>query len=314
MRSEKPEDPAKKSAGKKHDPPKDPVYVSVLRAVYEFLIGFFEFFKRMVLEIVSFLAEFFSGLPLLFSYLRKKRAKKRAVKKRRKEAKKEEKRIEKEEESYRKQREKQLSAERKKRSKKERGGRKRRNFAALLLAALVLFEAAIIGLFAGGYLSDKIGSLEKGLTMAVCLDKKNTKETRIPAQYAYARVGGEPCFNMTFMANAFGILTYGNERSILFTFPNGQKLRVSNNSNALQIDDQPFTLKNVVRFYGSSVYMPVEFLVNYVDGLAVSYNVKSRTLTLTLDKSVVTDEEAPLGAQIRLLPSGYVSLPQPHFI
>ena len=283
----------------------DPLWVRALAAIYRFLAAFWAGAVDGCKRIFDFYKEFFTGLPMLFAYLHKKAKKKREIRRKRRQEEKELDRAERRELKREEKQAKALEKQEKRAARRGESGLFRRYVPVAALCAILIFEGALIGRYGTLYFLDLFGSRDQAVTMAIVLDKKDTRETKIPAQYAQTSAEELPYFNMTFLANVLGVRTYGNDAGILYTFANNQTLRVKKDSCSLMIDDCPVSLRGVVRFSGGNVYLPVEFLLRYTEGASISFSRTAGKLTLTFPKGE---------AALVLLPAEESATPHPNVI
>ena len=112
--------------------------------------------------------------------------------------------------------------------------------------------------------------------MSLISGKSDAVSVALPAEYASQ---DRMLFDMTFFARQLGFSAFGNEKSMLYTLPSGQKLTVTDGSNTVYVDGEPVSLKSTVRFSKERVYIPLG-LFDGARGVTVSYSGEERRLTL----------------------------------
>ena len=292
-----------------------PRYLLPVYGVYCFFAGFGAYIRESARNTLGFYKEFFAGLPVFFSYLKREHRKKterKAAEKRKKKlqkhaSKKNSDAIRKEEKEEKKF-QKKLDKRQKRDARREERRAKRSLFVrilpCLLAGAVVTLELSFCGRFLFLYVKDAIDAGESAVTMNVYFEKNDQSNTTVPGKYAHTAGGTALRFDMTFLAGCLGLRTFGGEESVLYTTSAGDKLRVYNNSNTVVINGRRIGLSSTVVFDRTKVYVPLELIRYYTDGLEISYDRESKLLTLTCGITASkTDENYKEGVLV-FLPYG----------
>ena len=296
----------KKPAPKKPAPKKnDPLWERALIALFSGLLALDDAFKQSAVRVIEFYIEFFTGIPGAIIVRRAKKKKEKIAARREKL---EKKRLEEAEKSWNTTDKKSEKDPEKKAAKNEkkalRRAKRRRTLSkvpAIVLLSIIVLELALIGGGGGIYLFKAVTSGAKSLSMSVVIGRNSAVSTTVPAEYAFESTGERPCFDMAFLAKQLGFLAYGNDSDMLYTLPGGQKLYVKDGSNTVYVDGNPASLKDAVRFERDRVYISIELLLNYTDGVGVNFDRANGKLTLL----------CPSAAAVLLLPARIESAEHP---
>ena len=151
----------------------------------------------------------------------------------------------------------------------------------LLIGALiaVLCLQLLCGLFALGLfvytgVDFRFGGIEMYMR-----EGNEYESVEISAKYAYGQ-DGRPRVNMTALAAFLEIETVSDRNMIYYTLKDGSRMVLMKNSRTAVLNGALINLSERVIFSGKQVYVPLELLTDYTDGLSISYSQKEDRLTL----------------------------------
>ena len=165
-----------------------------------------------------------------------------------------------------------------------------RTTVAVAVCVLLFYElllCALVGLF---YLRDRFSLPEKPVTMTTVIGGIKRRNT-VSAKNAYSDDGKKPYFSMSALAEEMDISTVSDGTTVVYTLPCGQTAKMKKDSHTVILDGSMVTLSSPVRISGGKVYVPVEMLTLYTEGLNVSLG--DGVLTILQE----TDEEKSLPQQ-----------------
>lgn len=155
--------------------------------------------------------------------------------------------------------------------------------------ALVRFLAVVLGVqilafaFGGGLY------LYTGYAFSIGTMEVHLKEGGQTVKYSVSKKTG--CtedgglrIDMTALASFLELETVSDKNYVYYTLADGKRIVFIKDSKTALLDGSRITLSDKVSFVGTRVYVPVELITDYTEGIGVSYSEKENRLTLTRQK------------------------------
>ncbi len=268
-----------------HQKKKIPLWLRIARWLYRFFVMLREHMKKGALKAFDIVLDFFRGLPggiaVLWGRFWKKKCHRIQLKKEKKRQLRELRKIEKELSSVNKKSEKKKIIKK----GKDRGEHLRTAWGKVLpsaiLALVIFYELTTFAGIGGLYLLNSIVLPKDSVTMVITVGG-NKKRTVIPSSAAYPENSEYLYFNMSVLAECLNIATISDGKDVLYTLPCGQAARFSEGSCAAFLDGSAVTLVAPMYLVGGRVYLPLEFLTRYTEGLNIS--IGDGTITFLQEK------------------------------
>lgn len=154
-------------------------------------------------------------------------------------------------------------------------------FLTAALALQIFFLAFLGGLYIYTGNSFSFGSMDLYLK-----EGKETVKYELPQKVAYTQ-NGTPRVDFNVLAKFLELEAVSDQNYAYYTLTDGKRIVFIKDSATAFLDDCRVTLSEKVIFSGTKVYVPVDLIVDYTEGIGVSYSEKEKRLTLTRQK----DEE-----------------------
>jgi hypothetical protein len=136
----------------------------------------------------------------------------------------------------------------------------------------------------------------------------------VPAKYAYGQEGA-PRVNMTALASWLEIETVSDRNLIYYTLKDGSRMVLMKNSRMAVLNGEQVSLSEKVVASGSQVYVPIELLIEYTDGLCINYSQKEKRVTLRrYTDPLLHTERNPVYKELTLTVCGMESAPVPELV
>ena len=202
------------------------------------------------------------------------------------------------------------------RRQEEKDARRSRRGKRFLLGGLlgILILQLLCGLFAAGLYVYTGRSFRFSGVELYFRQGREYVTSEVPAKYAYGREGA-PRVNMTALASWLEIETVSDRNLIYYTLKDGSRMVLMKNSRMAVLNGEQVSLSEKVVASGSQVYVPIELLIEYTDGLCINYSQKEKRVTLRrYTDPLLHTERNPVYKELTLTVCGMESAPVPELI
>lgn len=145
--------------------------------------------------------------------------------------------------------------------------------------ALALVISLIIGIcfFVSLFIHDKVEQIESYKQYLGYVDAKKTTKTVYSSNIIR---NGVMCVNFSDIAefSAFTVVGNGDEMMFYFNNDDGDLLVVNIGSNIAYANGNPINMPTSVYTLGDDIYIPVDFLSKYIDGVTFRADDEKRTI------------------------------------
>ena len=155
------------------------------------------------------------------------------------------------------------------------------SFALALIISVILGTAFFISLHS----ADAPETVERYKLYSGYVDAKKTEK------YVYSKDimrSGKMCVNFSDIAEFCRFTTVGDREKIKFYFNNDDSdiLEITIGLNIAYVNENPVNMEIPVYTVGDSIYLPVEFVLRYLDGISITSDDQKKTINVEYSDTV----------------------------
>lgn len=168
------------------------------------------------------------------------------------------------------------------------------SFALALVISLIIGACFFISLHS----ADRPKTVERYKLYSGYTDAKKTEK------YVYSEEimrNGEMCVNFSDIAEFCRFTTVGDQKKVKFYFNNSDSdiLEITVGQNIAYVNGNPVNMPTSAYMIGDSVYLPVEFVLRYFEGISITSDDEKKTMNVEYSDT--------LECSLRLKSHGYNS-------
>ena len=155
------------------------------------------------------------------------------------------------------------------------------SFALALVISLIIGACFFISLHS----ADRPKTVERYRLSFGYVDAKKT------TKYVYAKDimrNGEMCVNFSDIAEFCRFTTVGDRKNVKFYFNNsdGDILEITVGTNIAYVNGNPINMPTSAYMIGDTVYLPVQFVLRYFEGISITSDNEKRTINVLYSDEV----------------------------